>query len=83
MTTSRDIVIHAGQAFALSLPYAGTAGRGITQRRKSRRHDLRQRRIRRRGTRIFRWHKLASGDRPCSRVIRAQRIKRHGKHYRH
>ena len=28
MTVSRDIVIRAGQAFALSLPYAGTAGRG-------------------------------------------------------
>ena len=28
MTTSRDIVIHAGEAFTLSLPYAGTAGRG-------------------------------------------------------
>jgi hypothetical protein len=28
MTTNRDLVIHAGQAFTLSLPYAGTAGRG-------------------------------------------------------
>ena len=28
MTTTRDIVIHAGEAFSLSLPYAGTAGRG-------------------------------------------------------
>ena len=28
MTVSRDIVIRAGQAFALSLPYAGTAGPG-------------------------------------------------------
>ena len=28
MTTARDIVIYQGQAFALSLPYAGTAGRG-------------------------------------------------------
>lgn len=28
MTTTRDIVIYQGQAFALSLPYAGTAGRG-------------------------------------------------------
>jgi len=28
MTTERNIVIHQGQAFALSLDYAGTAGRG-------------------------------------------------------
>ncbi len=28
MTVSRDIVIRAGQTFELSLPYAGTAGRG-------------------------------------------------------
>ncbi len=28
MTTERNIIIHQGQAFALSLPYAGTAGRG-------------------------------------------------------
>ena len=28
MTTERNIIIHAGQAFTLSLDYAGTAGRG-------------------------------------------------------
>lgn len=28
MTTERNIIIHQGQAFALSLDYAGTAGRG-------------------------------------------------------
>lgn len=28
MTTERNIIIHQGQAFALSLPYSGTAGRG-------------------------------------------------------
>ena len=28
MTTPRDLVIYAGQTFTLSLPYAGTAGRG-------------------------------------------------------
>ena len=28
MTTPRDIIIHAGQTFTLSLDYAGTAGRG-------------------------------------------------------
>lgn len=28
MTTTRDIIIHAGQTFSLSLEYAGTAGRG-------------------------------------------------------
>jgi len=28
MTTARDIIIYQGQAFALSLPYAGTTGRG-------------------------------------------------------
>lgn len=28
MTTTRDIIIYAGEAFTLSLPYAGTAGRG-------------------------------------------------------
>ena len=28
MTTARDIVIYQGQAFALSMPYAGTVGRG-------------------------------------------------------
>ncbi len=37
MTTPRDIIIYAGQAFALSLPYAGTAGRG--QRAHIRTHD--------------------------------------------
>ena len=28
MTTERNIIIHAGQTFTLSLDYAGTAGRG-------------------------------------------------------
>ena len=28
MTTERNIIIHAGQAFTLSLDYAGTVGRG-------------------------------------------------------
>ena len=28
MTTERNIIIHAGQAFELSLDYAGTVGRG-------------------------------------------------------
>lgn len=28
MTTARDITIYQGQAFTLSLPYAGTDGRG-------------------------------------------------------
>ena len=28
MTTNRDIIIYAGQSFALSLPYTGATGRG-------------------------------------------------------
>lgn len=38
MTTERNIVIHQGQAFTLSLPFAGTAGRG--QRLKIKASDV-------------------------------------------